>query len=62
MKCSQDRCEQQAVLAIRTSGTESVRGIRSEVYYEPDKAPKGSDPKCAAHGVALVEGLIAVLS
>lgn len=60
MKCS--NCYARAVVAIKTGGRDSVRGINSTVYYEPENAPKGSDPLCRDHGLRILGNLIDILS
>jgi hypothetical protein len=58
--CSQ--CEARAAVALKTGGRDSVRGMSTAVFYEPEHASKGSEPQCAVHALELVRGLIAVLS
>jgi hypothetical protein len=60
VKCSY--CYARAVVAIKTGGRDSVRGINSTVYYEPDAAPRGSEPLCRDHGLGILGSLIDILS
>lgn len=60
MQCS--NCDTRAVVAIKTGGLDSVRGLNSTVYYEPENAPRGSDPLCKEHGVGLIASLIQLLT
>jgi hypothetical protein len=60
--CATAGCEQRAQIAVKTGGRDSVRGMSSTVYYEPENAPRGAEPLCAPHGTALLGSLIGVLT
>ena len=60
MKCSD--CDARATLAVKTQGTDSVRGMSTTVYYEPERAPRGAQPQCTPHAVALLTSLAEVLT
>jgi hypothetical protein len=58
--CSQ--CDKAATVAVKTQGRDSVRGMSTTVYYEPQAAPRGSEPQCTTHAQSLLLNLIEVLA
>lgn len=55
-------CSERAVMAVRTGGRDSVRGINTTVYYEPEHSPRGAERFCREHGLSLLGSLVNVLS
>lgn len=61
MSCSKTECEHQAVMAVRTTATDT-QGLKTMVYWDASEAPKTAEQLCAPHGRELLSGLATTLA
>ena len=57
-QCERPDCDLLATMAVRTTAPDA---LRTQIYWDPEDAPKGADLLCHIHGPQLVTNLATTL-